>query len=173
MRERLHHMIFYRRNADSQLLVNVAIAEFLDAVHQKNALGLARHGFDGLFVQSEEVRCFQTLFLLRRTGSVMFLFEGEHDDIVALPTAGTVNEQILRDTMQESRRVGETMTLRASSGAREHILHQIRCGVASDTAVKETQQSGAMAAKYIVEAGNSCRGQDTWIGILCGPVVTS
>lgn len=68
------------------------------------------------------------------------------------------------------------MALLASRSAREDILHQIRRGVASDTAAKEAQQGGAMTAKYIVEAvmgGNSCRGQGAWICILCRPVVTS
>lgn len=106
MRERFHHMIFYRRDADSQFLMNITIAEFFDAVHQKDTPGFARHRLDSLLIEPHEIRSFQTLFLIGGTRRIMFLFEGIHQHIVALPTAGTVDQQILRDAMQKSRGVG-------------------------------------------------------------------
>src|SRR3546814_20507045 len=44
MTKRPHHMIFYSRDADSQLFMNLAIAQSIDAAHQKNAAGLLGHG---------------------------------------------------------------------------------------------------------------------------------
>src|SRR3546814_16078046 len=52
MTERLHHMIFHRRDADAKLLMYLAICEFVHPVHQEDAPGFGRHGVDGRLVES-------------------------------------------------------------------------------------------------------------------------
>src|SRR3546814_16571525 len=73
MTERLHHMIFHRRDADAKLLVYLALCEFVHQVHQEDAPGFGRHGVDGRLVESEQVRGFEIPFLRRRgDGDALF-----------------------------------------------------------------------------------------------------
>ena len=152
MRECLHHMIFHRRNTDTHPFVNLPIAEFVDPVHQENAARLWRHRLDGLFVETQEVGRFETLFLFRRAGRIVLLAKRKEQDIVAPVAAGPVDQQILGDPAQKASRIDETMPLGTAGGACEDVLHQIGRRLFARTATKEAQQCGAMPAEGIVEA---------------------
>src|SRR3546814_9245439 len=91
MTKRPHHMIFYSRDADSQLFMNLAIAQSIDAAHQKNAAGLLGHGYNGMLIFFQRVSHVQPMFLFGSAHGIPFFLKGEQHDIVALALACAID----------------------------------------------------------------------------------
>src|SRR3546814_4169450 len=121
MTERLHHMIFHRRDADAKLLMYLAICEFVHPVHQEDAPGLGRHGVDGHLVESQQVRDFEIPFLRGRGDGVALFAERKENRWRGPVAPRAVDEQILGDAAQKAARVDEPVALLASCRARENL----------------------------------------------------
>src|SRR3546814_6329792 len=80
MTKRPHHMIFYSRDADSQLFMNLAIAQSIDAAHQKNAAGLLGHGSNGLLIFFQRVSHVQPMFLFGSAHGIPFFLKGRSEE---------------------------------------------------------------------------------------------
>src|SRR3546814_18211174 len=102
MTKRPHHMILYSRDADSQLFMNLAIAQSIDAAPQKNAAGLLGHGSNGLLIFFQRVSHVQTMFLFGSAHGLPFFLKGAQHDIVALALSCAIDKQIFREAAQAS-----------------------------------------------------------------------
>src|SRR3546814_1028748 len=61
--ERLHHMIFYRRDTDAELFMYLAIGKLVHPVHEKDAARLGRQCVNGLLIKLQKVRRCEVPFL--------------------------------------------------------------------------------------------------------------
>ena len=120
-------MIFNRCDADAQTLMDLAVAKFLDAVHQKNSSGLLTETCNGALIEPEEIGSFHSKFLLWRTGKIMFFLKWKKDDLIASATDCAIYQEVSRNALEKGGRVREAMPLFAARGTQEYFLHQIRC----------------------------------------------
>ena len=133
--------------------MDLPVAQFVDAVHQKNSPRLWRHRIDGRFIKPEKVGGLDIPFLLRRTRRVAVFEEGEEDDRLAAPPPRAIDEQILGDAPQKAARIDQPMPLSASRGAREHFLDKIGRLFGPGLAAQVAKQGTAMRPKRLVEIG--------------------
>lgn len=146
-------MIFNRCDADPQTLMDLAIAKFLDAVHQKNSSRLLAETCNGALIEPKQVGGFHTELLLRRTGKIMFFQKRKKDDLVAPATDCTIDQQVSSNALEEGSRVCEAMPLFAADGTQEHFLHKIRGCLWTDVSPKVAKQYGAIIAKGSIQCG--------------------
>ena len=145
-------MIFHGRDADPQFLVNLAIAEFIDPVHQKHAPRFLRQAVDGLLVEPQQIFGLQSPFLLRCAGRVALLLERKDDHIVRRPAPCAIDQQIACDPHEKARRIGKAPGLGASGGTREYFLYEVGGHIMADPAAEIAQQLAAFGAKARLEA---------------------
>lgn len=152
-------MIFDRRDADAQNFVDFTVAQFIDPVHQKNPPGLPWHGIDSFLIESEEVGGLDIPFLLGSGSAVTVLAKREERDGSGALAPRAVDQQILRDTAQESPRIDEPMALFASRCAREDLLHQVGRLLGAGPSSQEMEQRCAVVPEDFVEIGPATDGR--------------
>lgn len=129
MGERVDHMIFHRCDADSQTLMDFAIAEFIDPVHEEYAPRLLRERVNRFFVKTPEVRCFQVPALLRFAGEISLLVQREENNIVPFLMAGSINQEIACNSPHKGGWINEATCLLTACGAGKNFLHQVGCDI--------------------------------------------
>src|SRR3546814_10126417 len=87
-------MIFHRCDADAKQFMYLAVTEFVHPVHQEDTPRLWRHGVNGGFVQSQQVRGFEVPFLRRRRGAVALLAKRKESRPRGLLASRSVNQDV-------------------------------------------------------------------------------
>lgn len=149
-------MIFYRRDADAKPFVDVAVAEFVDPVHQEHAARLEGHSIHGALIKSKDIVGFQPPFLLGGAGGVALFFEWMEEGGVASRVPGAVDEQILRNAAKKPAWIDPLAALRTARSARKDFLHQVGRLVGSRLATEKTEKRAAMLSIGLVELASAC-----------------
>src|SRR3546814_14357502 len=100
-------MIFHRCDADAKQFMYLAVTEFVHPVHQEDTPRLWRHGVNGGFVQSQQVRGFEVPFLRRRRGAVALLAKRKESRPRGLLASRSVNQDVLGNAAKKPTGVDE------------------------------------------------------------------
>lgn len=140
-------MVFNGRHSDPKFLADLPVGQILGPAHEEYAARLFWQAINRLLISPLKVRRLDRDILLRLDHLVSRFVERKQDDVVRVPAARPINQQIACDPRQKGGRICEYAGLAATGCAREHLLDKIRRLVRARPTTKISKKPPSFAAK--------------------------